>query len=174
MDTSRIIPQLFPAGWTDDYQVFGIPFTEEVSIGFVAREDGRYSYVMQHDVDTPSDQLLTLALANLATLEEGVALKVARPPGATVVWIEAPDNFGAVRLLLPSVKEMLFQELGSDFLFTIPSRDLILCWTAAAPKALTDKHAHEALEDFQSEEYNLSPHVYRYTDLWPCPRYHVK
>jgi|GEM_PF-5181033 len=42
-------PQFFPSYWSDDNEVFGIQFTDEISIGFVIREDGGYSYLLKDD-----------------------------------------------------------------------------------------------------------------------------
>jgi hypothetical protein len=74
-------------------------------------------------------------------------------------------------MLLPSVKSKLATELGARYLFTVPSRDLCLFWNISSPAELSEKHAREAKEDYGSEEYNLSPHVYVYTDHWPCQKW---
>jgi hypothetical protein len=168
------LPQFFPRPWEDEHDAFGIAFTEDIALGFVTREHGGYSCLLKTDAraqGSPPADLLLEALNNLAQMREGAELKIARPPGSTVAWVKAPDNFAAVRMLLPTVKSKLATELGDHYLFTVPSRDLCLFWTASSSAELSDKHALEAQEDYKSEEYNLSPHVYVYTDRWPCRRW---
>jgi len=170
MNIQNILPQFFPGSWEQDSGVYGITFTPEVYLGFVEREGGGYSYLLKDDVDVAPEKLLQISLDNLKNLSDGVEIKMGYPPGATVLWVSAPDNFAAVRLLLPSVMKLAKEKMGPQFMFTIPSRDLMLCWNADAPELLTDKHAHEAREDFEAEDYNLSPYVYEYNDSWPCQR----
>ena len=69
------------------------------------------------------------------------------------------------------MKSKLKSELGQGFLFSIPSRDLCLFWNSSAPAELTQKHAQEASEDFESEEYNLTPHVLVHSEELPCAIY---
>ena len=89
------------------------------------------------------------------------------------MWIEASDNFGSVRMLLPTVRARIVGELGPDFLFTLPSRDLCSFWNASAPVELTAKHAREAKEDFDNEEYCLTSQVLIYSEAWPCTEVNI-
>ena len=170
MNIDRILPQFFPKTWEEKSGVYGITFTGEVSLGFVFREEGGYSYLLTDQIMFSPEHLLERALGNLRKLDEGVEIKLGHPLDTTVLWVEAPDNFVAVRLLLPSVIDFAKEKIGPQFLFTIPSRDLLLCWDLNARLSLTEKHLQEAQEDYESEEYNLSPHVYQYSDHWPCRR----
>lgn len=74
-------------------------------------------------------------------------------------------------MLTPAVMAQLKRELGEQFLFCIPSRDLCLFWNKDAPRRITDKHAREGAEDFDSEDHNLSPQVFVYSETWPCVPY---
>src|SRR5688572_16445250 len=116
-----LLPQFFPRAWMAEHDVFGIPFTEDIGVGFVTREDGGYSYLQRTEGRVPmssEEELLEQALGNLAQMRDGAELKIARPPGSTVIWVKAEDNFAAVRMLLPSVKSKLSAELGANYLFT--------------------------------------------------------
>jgi hypothetical protein len=169
----KYLPQFFPKSWEAECDVFGMSFTEDVSIGFVVRENGGYSYLLNGDAINnaiDSQILLKESTSNLAELSAGAELKIARPPGAVVAWINANDNFAAIRILLPKVLNVFKQELGNFFYFTIPSRDLVLCWNKDAPEDITNKHLDEAAEDFRTEEYNLSSHGFIYNELWPLNR----
>jgi hypothetical protein len=168
---AKLVPQFFPRGWEGEYGVLGIPFTDEVLLGFVTRGKGQDSYLLKSDCVVKPDQLLPSALTNLAAMKNNARMHIANPPAATVAWLEADDNFAAVRMLLPSVRSELEAALGEQYLFTIPSRDLCLFWTRSAPMELTAKHAREAEADYATDEYNLSPHVYVYSERWPCQRW---
>jgi len=150
-----------------------VDFTDVVSVGFVMRLEGQYSYILQHQIgelDVSAEDLLDVALANLREMRTGVHFHLARPPGSTVLWITAEDNFSAVRLLLPQVQANIHKEIGPAFCFTIPNRDNMLVWSADAPDNITQKHLREAREDYDTDEYNLSPHGYIYSTQWPCRR----
>ncbi|ABC30320.1 conserved hypothetical protein [Hahella chejuensis KCTC 2396] len=164
-------PQFCPSNWCDEYGVFGIPFTNEVSIGFVKVIESGYSYLLTSEFDGLGynrDSLLSSSIDALGDDTSKVHMKVARPTGATVVWLEAEDNFAAVRMLLPAVQAFVKKHVGDEVLFTIPSRDLVLLWNADAPVSLTNKHRLEAQEDFKNDDYALSPDVYKFTAQWPC------
>jgi len=39
---------------------------------------------------------------------------------------------------------------------------------------LNRQHLNEAIEDFNEEEYRLSPHIYLYDDIWPIKKYDIE
>ncbi len=171
--TSRL-PQFYPAAWKEEFGLAGPVFAPGVCLGLVERQDGAYSFLTSDHLarlDRNFDELLSLGISTLGALTQGVELHVAKPPGATVAWVTAEDNFASVRILLPQVMSKLQSALGKGFLFSIPSRDLCLFWNIGAPRALTQKHAQEASDDFDSEEYNLTPHVLVFSNDWPCAVY---
>jgi hypothetical protein len=168
-----VLPQFYPTHWGESCCVHGIEFVDVVSVGFVLRSQGTYSYILKHDLtnyDIPPEDLLSAALVNLSELDAGASMHLARPPGATVLWIAAEDNFVAVRLLLPAVQDFIQQKIGPRFFFTIPSRDDMFVWNSDAPQELTDQHLREAAENFATDDHNLSPYGYVYSADWPCPR----
>ncbi len=168
-----VLPQFFPKEWCHNYGVHGIDFIDLVCLGFVTREEGRYSFILHNqlgELDVAPDELSSMALQNLSALRNGVQIHIGHPPGATVLWITAEDNFASVRLLLPKVQEEIRSKIGDNYCFTIPSRDVMLIWNHDAPDDLTQKHLHEAREDYENEEYNLSPYGYIYSSEWPCRR----
>lgn len=109
-EPNTVLPQFFPRPWEDVHDVFGIAFTEDVTVGFVIRGDGGYSYLLKTDAQAQGishANLLSESLHNLAEMRDGAELKIARPLASTVAWVQAQDNFAAVRMLLPSVKSKL-------------------------------------------------------------------
>lgn len=170
----HLIPQFYPSSWKEEFNLIGFDFSPGVCLGLIEQADGGYSFLTNDDIaplGKSVDELLSAAFSHLATLKEGVEIHIAKPVGATVAWITSEDNFASVRMLLPQVKSKLKSELGEHFLFSIPSRDLCLFWNSDAPAEFTQKHAQEAFEDFESEEYNLTPHVLVYSEEWPCATY---
>ncbi len=168
-----LLPQFFPSTWHQELGVFGVDFVSGVSIGFVVREDNGFVFLLADEIETLSvgvTELLPKALANLSQLREA-SIKIAYPENATVAWLESNDNFSSIRMLLPEVRAKLAEKLGPEFLFTIPSRDLCFFWTAKASKENYVKFAAEAQEDFESEEYNLSPGVFVFSEKWPCEQF---
>lgn len=171
---NSILPQFYPSAWKKEFGLAGSVFAPGVSLGFVERGNGAYSFLTSEDHarhENNFDDLLLIALSNLAALKDGVELHIAKPLGTTVAWLTAHDNFAAVCMLIPGVKSKLQFLLGEQFLFSIPSRDLCLFWDIKAPSALTQKHAQEAADDFEFDEYKLSPRVFVFSDIWPCAVY---
>jgi hypothetical protein len=79
--------------------------------------------------------------------------------GAAEGFITAEDNFAAVRILLPTVRLEFASQLGEEFLVTLPDRDQCFCWSQAQDSDRQLRHASEAVEDFVSEDYNLTPDI---------------
>lgn len=168
-----LLPQFFPSTWKQEFGVSGVDFVSGVSIGFVVLEDNGYAFMLADEIETLSvgvTEILPKALANLSQLREA-AVTIAYPENAAVAWLESNDNFSSIRMLLPEVRAKLADKLGSEFLFTIPSNDLCFFWAASASKENYVKFAAEAQEDFESEEYNLSPGVFVFSDNWPCEQF---
>lgn len=170
MPEKTYLPQFFPFHWEADYQVFGIRFTHDVSLGFVCRGAGEYSYLLTDEREAlqgDDASLIEDACSNLTGLAP-IQICMARPPGATLIWVNAEDNFIAVRMLLTDVLSIIREEVGGEFLFTIPSRDNFLAWNLDAPLDTTLGNAAQAKSDFEVDDYRLSPCTFRFRDVWPC------
>lgn len=161
----RIYPQFFPAHWLDDAtSIAATDFPSHVKIGYVVRGEGSYSFVMEETRREWGVEVAALherALENLGELPLP-SLAVANTPGGPGAWLgESDDNFNAVRLLLPQVQLVFARELGADYRFAIPCRDWAFCWSASQSMAWQEKNAAEAEEVYLSDDYSLSPDVYR-------------
>ncbi len=164
------LPQFFPKFWTEEYGVYGISFTDDVSIGFILKSSNSYSFLLNDDfnhLEVSEEELYNKSFDNLRNISDSFDIHVAEPNGSKVIWWFLDDNFNAVRLLLPEVVNYLKSELGENFLFTIPSLGNVLCWKIASSSELTEKHLKEAIEDFGSEEKQLSPNIYIYDNIRP-------
>jgi uncharacterized protein YtpQ (UPF0354 family) len=159
-------PQFFPKHWLENSAIAFTDFPSRVRVGYVVRQEGCYSYIME---DTLSElhisvrELHAAAIANLAGLGSA-SISIARVPGGAEGWISAEDDdFAAVRIRLPSVQREFSEALGEEFLVAIPQRDDCFCWSLTQQSKRQDKHAHDALEEFLREDYNLTPDILHYS-----------
>jgi len=162
------LPQFFPSYWSDDNQVFGIQFTDEINIGFVIREDGGYSYLLKDDfknLNIKANSLLTLAIKNLDNELENCDIKEYKLKGGSLVfWNSEKDNFTAVRILSTKYSSILKNIFSEDFSFSIPDRDLITCWQSTDKEEI-EKFTNETIEDFNDSDYGLSDRIYQYSKI---------
>jgi len=99
-----------------------------------------------------------LALDNLQKLPPA-RIRIASVGGAVEGFISADDNFTATRILLPTVRLEFASHLGDDFLAMLSDRDQCFCWSQTQDGDRQQRHAAEAVEDFVSEDYNLTPDI---------------
>lgn len=164
----KYLPQFFPEFWMDEYGIYGLPFVEEICIGFIEREDGAYSYLLNKDflnLGITSSELLKISIKNLESEFEDCDIKVYKLKGGKVAfWNSENDNFTAVILLSSKYSSTLNEIFESNFYFSIPDRDLITCW-ATTDIDENEKFENEALEDYENSEYGLSRIIYTLNDI---------
>jgi hypothetical protein len=162
----RVLPQFFPQHWLEKPGMLFSDFPSVIRIGYVMRENDGYSYLMKDDVSSLGvglEELHAAALANLAELSSA-SIAIAKVPEGPEGWICAhDDNFAAVRILLPEVQKEFCAALGPEFFLTIPCRDDCFCWSNTQSAERQGKHAREALEIFQTDDYNLTPDILHYS-----------
>ena len=162
---NRVLPQFFPKHWLDAPGMVFTDFPSRIRIGYVLRDAGAYSYIVDEvfsGLGLSLQELHAAALANLGGLSSG-SITIGKVPGGAEGWISATeDNFAAVRILLPSVQREFSEALGVEFFVSLPHRDWCFCWSPTQPPERQDRHAHEALEDFLQDDYNLTPDILHY------------
>ena len=162
------LPQFFPSSWTSEHQVFGIPFTDEISVGFVTRNDGVYSYLQRDEFDemkVDANVILDTAVKNLDAEFNDCEMKEYKISGGRLVyWYSEDDNFTAVRILSSKYSSILMKIFNGDFSFSIPDRDLISFWKTDN-EAENSKFAIETTEDYDKSDYRLSNKVYKYSNI---------
>ena len=157
-----VLPQFFPASWLDAApEIVFSNFPSRIRIGYVTREEGAYSYLLKEQLSlsglTP-EALHSCALDNLRKLPSGQII-FANVAGGAEGFISSEDNFVAARLLLPEVRAEFAARLGNEFLASLPQRDDCFCWAQTQDTDRQKRHSAEALEDFASEEYHLTPDI---------------
>ena len=113
------LPQFFPEYWRTEHNVFGIKFTAEISIGFVERLDGGYSFLSHQEfkeLKTDSKKLLAKSIENLKDLFENCDLKVYAIEGGKVgFWNSENDNFTSARILIPEYQKIILNNISENF-----------------------------------------------------------
>jgi hypothetical protein len=168
MNNIIYLPQFFPINWIDEFNILGISFTKEIGIGFVNRFEGGYSYMSKEEfkiLNIKSSELLKKAIENLKNGFESCEIKIYH----TDIWKEAfwqseSDNFTSVRILIEGYYSLIQENLSKNFKFSIPSRDIITCWISDSIEK-DQQNIDETIEDYNNEEYNLSPKVYEWKDI---------
>jgi uncharacterized protein YtpQ (UPF0354 family) len=163
---SRVIPQFFPQHWLERPGMLFSDFPSVIRIGYVIRDNDAHSYLMKDDLSSLGirlEELHAAALANLAALPSA-SISIAKLPEGAEGWICASDdNFAAIRILLPEVQKEFCAALGTEFFLTIPCRDDCFCWSITQSAERQEKHAREALEIFQTDDYNLTPDIFHFS-----------
>ena len=74
-------------------------------------------------------------------------------------WSRVSDSF--VHLHVHTEYSMLdgAARLGDEFLATLPNRDQCFCWSQTQESDRQLRHAADAVEDFVSDDYNLTPDI---------------
>lgn len=164
----KYLPQFFQQSWIKDYNVFGIKFTDEISIGFVERLNGGYSYLSNQEfteLELNKAELLSESILNLKTNLENCEIKIYKIEGGKVgFWNSENDNFTSVRILIPEYLNTIKENISENFDFSIPSRDIITCWKTES-KSQNEKFEKETKEDFLEEEYYLSEKLYNWKNI---------
>ncbi|WP_299838435.1 hypothetical protein [uncultured Tenacibaculum sp.] len=167
------LSQFFPSNWIKEHNIYGIEFTKEISIGFIERIQGGYSYLSIDEFQelqiTPI-KLLETSIERLKNSLENCDLKIYKTEtGKICFWGSENDNFSAVRILIPEYQKIIKENIGENFNFSIPSRDIITCWKTTSEKE-DNKFKRETEEDFNDEEYNLSKKIYTWTNITYCKK----
>ena len=159
---SSVLPQFFPAHWLKDPgNIAHSDFPSQIRIGYVMKESGGYSYLLSTTVKSlclDLDEIHSVSLNNLRALS-AVKITIAEPPDGAEGFITSDDNFTAARILLPNVQQYFHDKIGSHFLISLPHRDWCFCWSMSQTHERQNKNMKEALEDYQNEEYNLTPDI---------------
>ncbi len=158
----EVLPQFFPAAWLNDApEIVFSDFPSRIRVGYVVRKDGAYSYLFNQqflESGLTIEEVHGSALVNLQNLSSA-KITIASVGGAAEGFISAEDNFAAARILLPTIRREFASHLGDDFLVTLPDRDQCFCWSKAQDGDRQQRHVVEAVEDFVSEVYNLTPDI---------------
>ncbi len=109
-----------------------LPFGEDVVTAFVIDrpQDGLMYWLTQEMLDSwgkTMEELFKVAMENLADLSDGIEIVGTNTP-RNELWPEKGLAFASTCLLLPSLRHLIAQTIGSPFRFGIPSRHRFYAW----------------------------------------------
>ena len=158
-----MLPQFFPQQWlVDAPEMIHTNFPSRIRIGYVVRADGGYSYLMREEFEASGlalPQLHECALRNLGALAMPKFHVGKTPGGAEAFLSDDVDNFTAVRILLPVVREALRVRLGAEHFAAIPCRDWFICWSKDQHADYQAKNLRDTRDTFLKDEYSLTPDI---------------
>ncbi|MFK7989097.1 MAG: hypothetical protein AB8I08_23970 [Sandaracinaceae bacterium] len=164
----RLLPRLVQPGFTEERGaglVCRPVFDARLELTFVLSYEGRARYVHGADLESWSQDVDTLtrqAVENLAARSEGARFgRVDTEAGALVV-ARTGDGLDGARLLLPSLHEVLSEELGSPFLCAVPHRDALLA--CPADKRIVETLRARAAKDFKRAPHPASPSLFEVSE----------
>lgn len=109
------------------------------------------------------EEVYRIALANLNEACSGqTEVSVAPGPDRSLA-LQMEDGFDAARILLPEFRSFIAAQLGSPFLFGIPHRDFLLCWSPQNSPRFHALVEEKLRRDFSDGSYPLSSAVFEAT-----------
>lgn len=165
---SRIYPQLTRVSTKTILPLVYTEFTKDLDIGYVIDKETSYDFIMQENLarwSVTKDDVHKAAMKNLeklandTTFDVGVAGENA---DEHFVIIETTDGYAAARILSPSIRKRIADEIGSPFAAAIPVRDFLIAW----PNEFSI--GYQFVEQVEKEykaggEYKLSSRVHKVT-----------
>lgn len=141
---ARVLPRLTRPGFSTDLAADGHtrlaarPLLDgTLELTFVIRHQGRARYVRAAELvawERSLDEVLTVALANLAAASTGARFARVDTPAGPLIVARTGDGLDGARLILPTLHDVLSPELGSPFYAAVPHRDAL--WACADEPAL--------------------------------------
>lgn len=162
----QLRPQIMPPDYAQQAPIVSFPFGRSLAVGIVINLEDSYSYLKREDAlrwEKSERDLLDIAIANLDEASGKLPMQASEGEEARWVGIETKDGFDAARILIPELREFLAARLGSPFRFGVPNRDFLICWNQSASRKFSDFTAEKLREDFETQPYALSPHVFEVT-----------
>jgi len=157
---SNLMPQLMPEAFVRiaPIELVHRPFVDGVTLGFVIDAEASYHYVnveMRDKWRVDNDTLQSVAFENLNQRSKGIEM-MAFPGDNAFFVINTTDGFDAVRILLPQIKEVISEQIGSPFFAAVPNREFLICWSATGDQEFQEKMRQQVLSDFDEQPYPLS------------------
>jgi hypothetical protein len=143
-----------------------LPFDAGILVGLVIDHEKNYQYVRQQDLaqwQQKKEALLPIAVENLDRLSQSIPMEISTSPTARYIGIETKDGFDAARILIPGLRAFIGSRLGLPFLFGIPNRDFLICWSRDSSAEFHTSTRNNIAEDYRSRPYRLSSRVFEVT-----------
>lgn len=162
-----VFPQLMPRRYADELSVVSRAFGKEILIGIVVDDEKSYRYVRTEELEewnVAKNELYDVAVKNLEIKSSGMALTFIPPPRGFLAAATG-DGFDAARIVLPSFRALVKENLGTPFRFGVPNRDFLICWRADEPEEFQAAMLENINKDSQIRPYPLSGIAFEVDDF---------
>ncbi len=159
-----IMPQLVTEERFSGMPILTFPFCSEVKIAFVLDSDRTMRYVTEEMFATWEiniKQALDRAVDNLETRSNDLS---ATSVPDTLIAVRSMDSFDAARILSPAVREVIVNTVGSPFLFGVPNRDFLICWSKNSEAATSELWGTQIRIDHEEQPYPISAKIFECGD----------
>jgi len=159
---AAVRPQLMPAQFAEKLSILSSPFGGGVLLAYVIDSADTYTYILDEDLarwGIYTETVHERALANLWEACQDLQMQLFPGPNQFGV-ISLLDGFDAVRIVLPEVREMLAEYLGTPFYFGIPNRDFLICWANSCEQDFVINIRAQLTQDHDEQPYPLSTSVF--------------
>lgn len=154
----RLMPQLMPEEFLSKLPLVSSDFGDGVQLGFVLDTEEAYSYVGAADLErwnVSESDIREIAIENLKSRTQSIEM-MAFPGENALAVVNTMDGFDAVRIILPKLHEFFAETVGMPFLFGIPNRDFLICWSKNGDEDFQSKMRSQISSDFDQRPYPLS------------------
>ncbi len=159
----RIMPMLYPVQtWTSQLPQFAAePWIAGLTVLYVVDEAEAYWFIPEDLMsrwEISQDELHTLAIENLERYWREREMELTGLQIADNILMLLPrqtDAYNTVRLLSPSFRQRMQEELGAEFVVGVPGRDYFVAAGIGHPEVL-DRLQHLVLSEFGRIDHPLS------------------
>lgn len=172
---ARIRPQIFPSTYLHDQKSKimivnrPLPFSKRLLEGYVIDSQNTFQYITREQLKLWKTDVSTISKLAYANLEKSAEADV-QPKGVQsssaqgkFVTIASPDGYSAARILLPSVRRKLQDELGRPCYIAIPNRDVLLAWSDNFSGA--EKFVQQVMKEYRTRHHPLSPVIFKLENM---------
>ena len=160
----RVRPQLCPVDHLQRAPVAHQDLGAGLLAAVVVDGEASYSFVTEAHLLTwriSFEDLLRYAGLNLneASSLSCAPVQLAPPPDLLLTSVTR-DGFDAARILIPEFRRFVSERLGSPFLWAVPHRDCLLCWSVQNTESFGKFIRQRVADEFASARYPLSLQVF--------------
>lgn len=155
-------PQLVPLEFQDRLPVWTYPFSEKIGIGIVLKESDGAPFVRAEQLaewGIPAEGMYKQSVENLSG--DKAEKEVTITDGSDrFIGMETHDGFDAVRILLPSLRQLAAEKLGERYYAGIPNRNFLILWSRECSPRFRDYAVEKIETDFAIQPFPLASNVF--------------
>lgn len=160
----RLRPQFCPEEFKTQAPLAHAQVCPGLIIAVVVDSDKSYRYLIEEELARWGkgwDEVFCTALENLNQACQGKTEMHYVPGPDRIIALQTHDGFDAARILIPEFRGFVGSKLGSPFLFGIPNRDFLICWSHDNSQNFLTLTTEKIRRDHAEQPYPLSPEVFQ-------------